>query len=82
MNVKVSVLVTRSGGKPVRGATVRFVDGRTRTDRAGRAKVSATLETPGRFAVFARKGERYGISDRMAFNVDSGSTPAKRRGRG
>lgn len=80
--VKVSALVTRGAGKPVRGATVRFVDGRARTDRHGRATVSATLETPGRFAVFARKGGRFGLSNRIGFNVDSGSKPATLSDRG
>ncbi len=71
--VDVYVRVTRGGGKPVHGATVRFADGRARTDRRGKATVSTTLETPGRFAVYARKGGRFGLSNRLGFNVDSSS---------
>jgi len=80
LKVDVSARVTRSGNKPVHGATVRFVDGRARTDRRGEATVSTTLETPGRFAVFARKGERFGISSRIGFNVDSAKARRVSRG--
>jgi hypothetical protein len=76
VQVSVHARVTRHGGRPVHGATVRFAGGKARTGRRGRVIVSTTLATPGRFAVFARKGERYGISSRIGINVqDGGSTP-------
>jgi hypothetical protein len=77
LQVGVTARVTRHGGRPVHDATVRFADGKARTDRRGRAVVSTTLQTPGRFAVFARKGKRYGISDRVGINVQDGGSTAK-----
>ncbi len=69
LQVEVSARVTRDDGEPVRGANVRFVGAHALTDSRGRATVSTTLETPGRFAVFARKHKRYGVSDLLSFNV-------------
>ena len=39
------------------------------SSRAAVLTISTTLETPGRFAVFARKGERYGTSNLIGFNI-------------
>jgi hypothetical protein len=75
LHVVVKARVTRPGGKPVHGANVRFVGVHGHTDHHGRVSVSATLETPGRFGVFARKHKRYGMSDLIGLNV-SDSAPA------
>jgi hypothetical protein len=72
--VKATVEVTRDGDHPVNGARVRFVGGKARTDRRGTATVSAGLDTPGRFGVYVRKGQRYGISSRVGFDIE----PAQR----
>jgi hypothetical protein len=72
IQVQVTARVTRQGDHPVHGAKVRFADGHARTDGHGRASIEMVLETPGRFAVFARKDKRYGISDRVGINVPSG----------
>jgi len=70
LRVQVKAHVTRiANGNDVHGANVRFVGAHSRTDRRGRATVSTTLETPGRFGVFARKGKRYGMSSLIDLNV-------------
>jgi hypothetical protein len=69
LQLSATARVTRTGGKPVRGANVRFVGAHARTNSRGRASVSTTVETGGRFAVFARKHKRYGVSDLLDFNV-------------
>jgi hypothetical protein len=76
LKVEVRARVTRAGGKPVRGAHARFAGGGDTTNRRGRATISTTLERPGRFAVFARKGHRYGTSSLVGVNVSS--SPAGR----
>jgi hypothetical protein len=74
--VEVKARVTRAGGKPVRGAHARLAGAGDMTNKRGRATISTTLETPGRFAVFARKGERYGTSKLIGFNIPaSGAAP-------
>jgi hypothetical protein len=67
--VKIKARVTRHGGKPVSHASVRFAGGRGRTNRHGRATVSTTLETPGRFAAFARTKDRYGLSSLVGLDI-------------
>jgi hypothetical protein len=79
--VRIKARVTRHGGKPVSHANVRFAGAAGRTNRHGRATVSTTLETPGRFAIFARKGTRYGTSSLVGFDV-SGPARATRPSRG
>jgi hypothetical protein len=72
--VSATVKVTRDGGHPVHGATVRFAGGRARTGGGGVAVGSTTLETGGRFSAYARKAKRYGISDRVTLNVSQGAS--------
>lgn len=67
--VKIKARVTRHGGEPVSHASVRFAGAKGRTNRHGRATVSTTLETPGRFAAFARKKDRYGLSSLVGLDI-------------
>jgi hypothetical protein len=76
--VEVTARVTRAGGKPVRGAHARLAGGGDLTNKRGRATISTTLETPGRFAVFARKGERYGTSNLIGFNIPESKAATNR----
>jgi hypothetical protein len=72
------VRVTRDGGHPVQGARVKFA-GETataRTSRHGLAQVFASLDRPGRFSVYARKGKRYGISKRVPVEIEPTAHPA------
>ncbi|HEY8778826.1 MAG TPA: hypothetical protein VIL93_03465, partial [Solirubrobacterales bacterium] len=66
------VQATRDG-RPVRNARVGFAGGRARTGKHGFAVVSATLERPGRFSAFVRKGQRFGVSDLVPVGVASPS---------
>ena len=66
------VQATRDG-RPVRHARVGFAGGRARTGKHGFAVVSATLERPGRFSAFVRKGQRFGVSDLVPVGVASPS---------
>jgi len=79
LRVEVRARVTRAGGKPVRGAHARFAGGGDLTNKRGRARISTTLERPGWFAVFARKGDRYGTSRLVNIGVPEAATPATRR---
>lgn len=74
------VKVTREGGHPVHGAQVRFAGQKAtaRTGRDGLAQVFATLDTPGRFAVFARKKKRYGISKLVPVAIDQPASASNR----
>ena len=47
--------VTDDNGDPVKGATVTLSHERARTDARGRAKVTETLRSPGRYTAVARK---------------------------
>jgi len=76
--VEVTARVTRAGGKPVRGAHARLAGGGDMTNKRGRAIISTTLETPGRFAVFARKGERFGTSNLIGFNIPESKAATSR----
>jgi hypothetical protein len=72
------VRVTRHGGKPVRGAHVRFAGSGSMTGKNGRAEVFPDQGIQGRFAVFARKGDRYGTSRLVDVNVPrSGGTAVR-----
>jgi hypothetical protein len=84
IQVEVTAKVVLNGRSPVRGAWVRFAGARARTGAGGVATVSTTLETPGRFAVFARKHKRYGISKLVQIGIDetAPSGPRITRGRG
>ena len=64
-----------SDGKPLREARVAFAGGTARTDKAGIATVSTTLELPGRFRAIAERGQNYGASDL----VPVGLSPAELR---
>jgi hypothetical protein len=61
---RMSVRVLRRG-RPVRGAVVRFAGRRARTDRGGRATVTASFERDGEFAVLVTKGRLRGLSRRV-----------------
>jgi hypothetical protein len=79
--IQVKARVRRPDGRPIQGANVRFAGAHARTNRHGRATVSTTLETPGRFAVLARKQTRYGISSLIGIDIPdtaSGSRPPAR----
>ena len=82
----VVVRVTRPGGRPVHGANVRFAGEKATgpTGKQGLAQVFTTLETPGRFSVFARKDKRYGISKLVPVGMEpakpSDSGPMRDRG--
>ena len=67
--VRIKARVTRRGGKPVSHASVRFAGAKARTNRHGRATVSTTLETPGGFAAFAPKKDRYGLSSLVGLDI-------------
>ncbi len=47
--------VTDDNGDPVKGATVKLSKARARTDARGRAKVTETLRSPGRYTAVASK---------------------------
>ncbi len=72
----VGLKVTRSGGRPVKGARVKFAGfpSTAPTDRRGLAKVSADIETPGWFEAIAVKGKRYGLS--RSIQIGTPATPA------
>jgi hypothetical protein len=78
------VRVTRDGGHPVHGARVRFAgeQATARTSRQGLAQVFATVDVPGRFAAFARKGKRYGISNLVPVGIDATAGASVRRPHG
>jgi hypothetical protein len=78
LQVEVTARVTRAHGKPVRGAHARFAGGGDLTNKRGRATISTTLEQPGWFSVFARKGDRFGTSSLVGINVSDKATPAHR----
>jgi hypothetical protein len=78
-DVRVTARVTRHGGKPVRGAHARFAGAGDMTNKRGRATIATTLETPGRFAVFARKGDRFGTSSLAGINVPDSAAGSSRR---
>ncbi len=82
--VSAVVKVTRRGGRPVRGANVRFAGepATARTSREGLAQVFTTLERPGRFAAFARKDKRYGISKLMPVGIEATADASAPRPRG
>jgi hypothetical protein len=74
------VRVTRHDGTPVRGASVRFAGAFSRTGRNGVAQVFPNSDIQGRFAVFARKDARYGISRLIDVDVpDSAAQNLARR---
>jgi hypothetical protein len=68
--ITATVQVTRDGRYPVHGARVRFAGGKGRTSASGLATVSTTLDTPGRFSAYVRKGKRYGISNRVGIDIE------------
>jgi hypothetical protein len=76
--------VTRSGGRPVKGAKVRFAGfpSTAPTDRRGLAKVSADIETPGWFEAIAVKDKRYGLSRAIQIGTPGASAPGSMRPRG
>jgi len=80
--ISVTVRVTRDGRDPVRGVRVRFAGGKARTGAGGGATISTTLDTPGRFSVYARKGKRYGISSRVGLDIEPARESAPDRGSG
>ncbi len=81
--VTAGVEVTRDTGVPVRGARVRFAGGRARTGADGLTTVTTTLDTPGWFSAYARKGKRFGVSIPVGIDVPPGaSAPAGLHGRG
>ena len=80
LKVKVRARVTRAGGKPVRGAHARLAGGGGDvTNKHGRASITTTLERPGWFAVFARKGDRYGTSRLIEVGVPGSAAHAQRQ---
>jgi hypothetical protein len=73
--VRATVRVERHG-RPLRWALVSFAGGKARTNRNGLARVSATLERPGRFKALAQRGRRYGLSDLVPVGVAPAALPA------
>lgn len=73
--VRATVRVERHG-RPLRWALVSFAGGKARTNRNGLARVSATLERPGRFKALAQRGRRYGLSDLVPVGVAPAARPA------
>jgi hypothetical protein len=81
--VTAGVEVTRDSGVPVGGARVRFAGGRAQTGSDGLTTVSTTLDTPGRFSAYGRKGKRFGVSIPVGIDIPPGaSARATLRGRG
>jgi hypothetical protein len=80
--VRATIRVTRHGGKPVRGAHARFAGAGHLTNKRGRATVSTTIDTPGWFSAFARKGHRFGTSKLFDLGVSDSGTPATRPSHG
>ena len=80
----VAVKVTRDGGRPVKGAKVRFAGFRStaRTDARGLAKVSADIATPGWFEAVAIKSKRYGLSRTVTIGNPGPAAPASMPNRG
>ena len=68
-------------GHPVRNARVKFagVKGTARTGRSGLAQIFAHVDVPGRFSVYARKGDAYGLSKRIPVGIKP-QAPAGARG--
>jgi hypothetical protein len=79
----VKAKVTRHGGRPVPHAHLRFASAGAMTNKRGVATVDTTLDTPGWFSAFARKGDRYGTSKLVDVGVpQQASTKATRPSRG
>jgi hypothetical protein len=69
-NVQVTVRATFNGD-PVAGAVVEFAGAVAQTNVRGLAKVSTTLELPGRFAAVVHSNSKYGISKLVDVGVQS-----------
>ena len=68
--VRVGVVVKRlRGRRGVRGVRVSFAGYSARTNRRGRAVITGRFYGPGRYRVFARKGNRFGLSRFLQVSV-------------